>query len=83
MNNILKKIRNYCFSSERDRMTWISYWVMFITYSIIGYVGDIDILKIGQFSMTPHETSIKMSFVAVFLPALNAYLIWYFYNKWK
>lgn len=83
MNNIFKKISNYCCSSERERLTWISYWVMFITYSIIGYVGDIDILKIGELYITHHETSVKMSFVAVILPALNSYLIWYFYNKWR
>lgn len=83
MKNILKSFKETTKNSEKERITFISYLVMFITYSIVGYVGDIDVLKVFTFVDTSQIRGSEISLVAVFLPLLNAYLIWYFYNKWR
>lgn len=83
MKNILKSFKETTKNSEKERITFISYLVMFITYSIVGYVGDIDVLKVFTFVDTSQIRGSEISLVAIFLPLLNAYLIWYFYNKWR
>lgn len=83
MQKILNNIKNKLFKEEKDKLTFIAYWVMLLTYSIIGYVGDIDVLRIITFIETPQIEGSEISLIAILLPLLNSYLIWYLYDKWK
>ena len=58
---------------DKNRFNFITYIIIFIVYNIIGYVFDVNVLKI----VTIHENGFDISFVALFVPIIPTYLIYY------
>ena len=64
----------------RENFTLITFLIIFLTYNFIGYCLDVDTLKIIVFN---NDKGITISFVALFIPIIVSYVIYYFTNKLK
>jgi hypothetical protein len=56
-----------------DKFTFVAFLITFITYNIVGYIFDVDVLKFIIF----RKDGFSMSFVAIFVPVITAYLIYF------
>ena len=64
----------------RENFTFVTFLIIFLTYNFIGYYLDIDTLKIIVFN---NDKGITISFVALFIPIIVSYVVYYFTNKIK
>jgi len=61
----------------KDKFTLAVFLIIFITYNIVGYFFNLDILKFIMFN----NNGFSISFIALFIPIILAYLIYYVTNK--
>ena len=65
--------------SYKDKFTLVTFIFIFITYNVIGYCLDIEMLKIVI--IEPDHSGMSVSLVALFVPLILSYVIYYFTNK--
>ena len=63
----------------KDKFTLAVFLIIFITYNIVGYFFNLDILKFIMFN----NNGFSISFIALFIPIILAYLIYYITNKFQ
>ncbi|MCR1899655.1 hypothetical protein NSA47_11780 [Irregularibacter muris] len=63
--------------NNKDKFTFITFLIIFIIYNIIGYIFDVDVLKV----LTIHKNGFGISFISVIAPVITAYLIYYILRR--
>ena len=64
----------------RENFTLITFLIIFLTYNFIGYSLNIDALKAIVFDS---NKGVTISFIALFIPVIISYIVYYATNKLK
>lgn len=64
--------------SIREKFTLITFCFIFLAYNLVGYILNVEELK---FIVLNGASSIRISFIALIIPVILSYIIYYFTKK--
>ena len=64
----------------RENLTLITFLIIFLIYKFIGYSLNINVLTIIAFN---NDKGITVSFIALFIPVIISYVVYYATNNLK